>query len=140
MVCNLFALMCSTGGIIVIVIYYNNFTDGTSKILGATFAIGMVVMFFVLLLSAINVIVSLFKDLESLRKNDYISITGKVLRFKRNIEPESGIQINDRPIVLISDTKEEVELIINDKIVVGETYVFNYLKNCKIAEINKNLH
>ena len=37
--------------------------------------------------------------------------------------------------VLIVDTFEEVELIINDKILIGETYRFNYLKNCKIAEV-----
>ena len=61
------------------------------------------------------------------------------MKFKRNREPESGVQINDKPIVLILDTSEEVELIINDKIMIDETYKFNYLKNCKIAEVVKKL-
>ena len=43
------------------------------------------------------------------------------------------------PIVLILDTSEEVELIINDKIMIGEIYKFNYLKNCKIAEVIEKL-
>ena len=63
----------------------------------------------------------------------------KVLKFKKNREPESGVQINDKPIVLVLDTNEEVELIINDKIMIGETYKFNYLKNCKIAEVVEKL-
>ena len=33
------------------------------------------------------------------------------------------------------NTNEKIELIINDNIMVGETYKFNYLKNSKIAEI-----
>lgn len=49
------------------------------------------------------------------------------------------VPFNDNPIVLILDTNKEVELIINDKIMIGETYKFNYLENCKIAEVVEKL-
>lgn len=117
------------------VVNYKEFIENFGKILGIIFLIGIVGLFAVLIIFSIKVIITLLKDAKSLKSNDYVSIVGKVLKFKRNIEPESGVQINDRPIVLILDTGEEVELFINDKIMIGETYKFNYLKNCKIAEV-----
>ena len=117
------------------VVNYKEFIEIFGKILGIIFLIGIVGLFVALIIFSIKVIITLLKDAKSLKSNDYVSIVGKVLKFKRNIEPESGVQINDRPIVLILDTGEEVELFINDKIMIGETYKFNYLKNCKIAEV-----
>ena len=62
------------------------------------------------------------------------------MKFKRNREPKSGVQINDKPILLKLDTGEEIQLIINDKILVGEIYKFNYLKHCKIAEVVEKMN
>ncbi|HIT17552.1 MAG TPA: hypothetical protein IAD04_04165 [Candidatus Caccosoma faecigallinarum] len=135
MICHIFALLCGIGGSIIMVVNYKEFIENFGKILGIIFLIGIVGLFVALIIFSIKVIITLLKDAKSLKSNDYVSIVGKVLKFKRNIEPESGVQINDRPIVLILDTGEEVELFINDKIMIGETYKFNYLKNCKIAEV-----
>ena len=117
------------------VVNYKGFIENVGKILGIIFLIGIVGLFVALIIFSIKVIITFLKDAKSLKSNDYVSIVGKVLKFKRNIEHESGVRINDRPIVLILDTGEEVELFINDKIMIGETYKFNYLKNCKIAEV-----
>ncbi len=84
---------------------------------------------------SIKLIIVMLKDISSLKNKQYVFIVAKVLRFKKNREPESGIQINDRPIILIIDTNEEIELIINDNITVSEIYKFNYLNHCKIAEV-----
>ncbi len=135
MICHIFVLICSIVISVIMTVNYNSFIESIGKVLGIIFLIGVVGLFVVLIVFSIKVIITLLKDLKSLKNNDYISIIGKVLKFKKNIEPESGIQINDKPIVLILDTSEEVELIINDKIMIGETYKFNYLKNCKIAEV-----
>ena len=135
MICHIFVLICSIVISVIMIVNYNSFIESIGKVLGIIFLIGVVGLFVVLIVFSIKVIITLLKDLKSLKNNDYISIIGKVLKFKKNIEPESGIQINDKPIVLILDTSEEVELIINDKIMIGETYKFNYLKNCKIAEV-----
>ncbi len=135
MICHIFVLICSIVISVIMTVNYNSFIESIGKVLGIIFLIGVVGLFVVLIVFSIKVIITLLKDLKSLKNNDYISIIGKVLKFKKNIEPESGIQINDKPIVLILDTGEEVELIINDKIMIGETYKFNYLKNCKIAEV-----
>lgn len=121
------------------IVNYNEFIVNAGKILGIIFLICIVGLFAILIIFSIKVIITLLKDLKSLKNNDYISIIGKVIKFKKNIEPESGVQINDTPIVLILDTNKEVELIINDKIMIGETYKFNYLENCKIAEVVEKL-
>ena len=117
------------------IINYNEFLSSVGKILGVIFLIGIVGLFVILIISSTKVLVTLSKDMKSLKSNDYVSVIGRVLKFKKNREPESGVQINDKPIVLILETSEEVELIINDKIIVGETYKFNYLMNSKIAEV-----
>lgn len=139
MICHVFALLCGIGGSIIMIVNYNEFIVNIGKILGIIFLICIVGLFVVLIIFSMKVIITLLKDLKSLKNNDYISIIGKVLKFKKNKEPELGVQINDKPIVLIIDTSEEVELIINDKIMIGETYRFNYLKNCKIAEVDEKL-
>ena len=135
MICHIFALICSIGGSTLMIINYKGFIESVGNILGIIFLIGIVGLFAILIIFSTKAIVTLLKDIRSLKSNDYVSIIGKVLRFKRNRELESGVQINDKPIVLILDTSEEVVLIVNDKIMVGETYKFNYLKNCKIAEV-----
>ena len=139
MICHIFALLCGIGGSIIMIVNYNEFIVNAGKILGIIFLICIVGLFAILTIFSIKVIITLLKDLKSLKNNDYISIIGKVMKFKKNIEPESGVQINDNPIVLILDTNKEVELIINDKIMIGETYKFNYLENCKIAEVVEKL-
>ena len=135
MICRIFALICSIGASVLMIVNYSSFIESLGKALGIIFLIGVVGGLVFLIISLIKGIMTLLKDLKSLKNNDFISIIGKVLKFKKNIEPESGVQINDIPIVLILDTGEEIELFINDKIMIGETYKFNYLKNCKIAEV-----
>lgn len=139
MICHIFLLICGIIASVIMTINYNSFIESIGKVLGIIFLIGVDGLFVTLIFFSINVILTLLKDFKSLKNNDYISIIGKVLKFKKNIEPESGVQINDKPIVLILDTSEEVELIINDKIMIGEIYKFNYLKNCKIAEVIEKL-
>ena len=135
MICRIFVLICSIGASVLMTVNYSSFIESLGKVLGIIFLIGAVGGIVVLIISLIKGIITLLKDLKSLKNNDFISIIGKVLKFKKNIEPESGVQINNIPIVLILDTGEEIELFINDKIMIGETYKFNYLKNCKIAEV-----
>ena len=139
MICHIFVLICGIVVSAIMVVNYNGFIEGIGQVLGIIFLIGVFCLFAVLITFSIKVIINLLKDLKSIKNNDYISIIGKVLKFKKNREPESGVQINDKPIVLVLDTNEEVELIINDKIMIGETYKFNYLKNCKIAEVVEKL-
>lgn len=139
MVCHIFVLICGIVASAIMTINYNSFIENIGKVLGIIFLIGVDGLFVALIFFSTKIIVILLKDFKLLENNDYVSIIGKVLKFKRNRESESGVQINDKPIVLILDTSEEVELIINDKIMIGETYKFNYLKNCKIAEVVKKL-
>lgn len=134
MIGHIFVLICSIGASVLMTVNYSSFIESLGKVLGIIFLIGVVGGIVVLIISLIKEIITLLKDLKSLKNNDFISIIGKVLKFKKNIEPE-GVQSNNIPIVLILDTGEEIELFINDKIMIGETYKFNYLKNCKIAEV-----
>ena len=139
MICHIFVILCGIVTSVIMNVNYNSFIESVGKVLGIIFLIGVDGLFVVLIVFSIKVIITLLKDLKALKNNDYIFVIGKVLKFKKNREPESCVQINDKPIVLILDTNEEVELIINDKIMIGETYKFNYLKNCKIAEVVEKL-
>ena len=139
MTCHMFALICGIIGSVIMLINYNTFISAVGRALGTIFLIGIVGLFIILVVFSLSVIITLLKDAKSLKNNSYVSISGKVIRFKRNRDPESGIQINDKPIIL-SDTNEEIGLIINDKVVLGEAYKFNYLKNCKIAEIVEKIN
>ncbi|MBQ2876923.1 MAG: hypothetical protein IJE25_07930 [Clostridia bacterium] len=136
MICHIFVIICGIVASVIITVNYNSFIESIGKVSGVIFLVGVVVLLVVMIAFSIRGIITLLKDLKSLKNNDYISIIGKVLKFKKNIEPESGVQINDKPIVLILNTSEEVELIINDKIMIGETYKFNYLRHSKIAEVS----
>ena len=135
MICYIFVLICGIVVSVIMTVNYNSFIENVGKVLGIIFLIGVDGLLVASTISSIESIIALLKDLKSLKNNDYISIVGKVLKFKKNREPELGVQINDHPIVLILDTSEEVELIIDDEIMIGEIYKFNYLKNCKIAEV-----
>ncbi len=139
MVCHAFILIGSIVAIVIMTINYSSFVKDIGKILGIIFLIFVVGLFVFLIIFSIKVILILLKDFKSLKNKNYISMVGKVLKFKTNREPESGVQIDNMPIVLILDTSEEIELVINDKIMIGETYRFNYLKNCKIAEVVEKL-
>ena len=139
MVCHIFVLICCVVASVIMTVNYNNVVEKNGRVLGIIFSFCAVGLFLVLIALSTKVIIVLLKDLKSLRNNDFISIIGRVINFKKNREPESGIQINDKPIVLELSTGFKVELIINDRIVVGETYKFNYLKNCKIAEVVEKL-
>ena len=138
MICHILTLVCGLASSVIILINYGTFISSASKIT-AIFLLLIVGLFVALVAFSVNVMVTLFKDLKSLRNCEYISITGKVLRFKKNREPESGVQINDKPVVLILDTNQEITLIVNDNIMVGKIYQFNYLRNSKIAEVVKKI-
>ena len=135
----MFALICGIIGSVIMLINYNTFISAVGRALGTIFLIGIVGLFIILVVFSLSVIITLLKDAKSLKNNSYVSISGKVSRFKRNRDPESGNQINDKPFIL-SDTNEEIGLIINDKVVLGEAYKFNNLKNCKIAEIVEKIN
>lgn len=139
MICHIFVLLCGIGGSIIMTVNYKSFIESIGKVLGIIFLIGVVGLLVVLIIFSMEVIITLSKDLKSIKNKVYVSIIGKVLKFKKNRDLETGVQINDKPIVLILNTCEEVELIIDDKIMIGETYKFNYLKNCKIAEVVEKL-
>lgn len=139
MICYIFYLICGIVTGVIMTVNYNSFIESIGKVLGIIALIGGDGGLVLLIAGSIQEIITLLKDLYPLKNNNYISIIGKVLKFKKNLEPESGAQINDTPIVLILDTNEEVELIINDKVMIGETYKFNYLKNSKIAEVVEKL-
>jgi hypothetical protein len=117
------------------IVFNKDLINTTGEIFGLIFIIGIVVAFIFLIIFSLKVIIILLKDFKAYKHKNYISITGKVIAFKRNREPESGMQINDKPIIKILNTNEEIVLNINDKILVGETYNFNYLQYSKIAEI-----
>ena len=138
-VCNFITII---GGISVAIFFIfdlNETIESWGRFWGIIFILFITSFCLVCSLSAVKSLSILFKDFNSVKNKNYISIIGKVIKFKKNISLDSGSQVNNEPIVLILDTNEKIELIVNDKIMVGETYKFNYLKNSKIAEIVESI-
>lgn len=135
MICHMFTLICGICGSILIIVFNKDLIDTIGEIFGLIFIIGIIIAFIFLVILSLKVIIILIKDFKGYKNKNYISITGKVIGFKKNREPESGMQINDKPIIKIVNTNEEIVLNINDKILVGEIYNFKYLQYSKIAEI-----
>ena len=132
---DIFLFVCSIVVIVIMLTKYNESIELFGRVIGIIFTIFVVGSGFLLFSFSIYEMVILLKDFKSVKNNDYISIIGKVLKFEKNIDPDLGRQINDKPIVLILDTNEKIKLFINQKVKIGETYRFNYLKNSKIAEV-----
>ena len=133
--CYVFVMIVAIVIGVYIITGYAKLIDNAYDIAGIACCICIVTACGVASIGSIAGMITLLKDIKSLKNNNYISIIGTVLNFEKNIEPESGAQIDNTPTVLISDTNEKVKLRINDKVIVGETYKFNYLKNSKIAEV-----
>ncbi len=127
-------IICVAGGIFLLA-NIKGCMDSFGKVFGLIFAIAIVVAFIIFIICVLKVIVQLIKDYDAVKNDKAISIVGEVLGFKKNRDPESGTQINDMSIILIIDTEEEITLKINDRITVGETYKFKYLKYSKLAEV-----
>ena len=112
--------------------------DQGNSTLGLLFEIVVITALAVLLIISIKTIVLLLKDFDNYRKKKYITVEGQVIGFKKNRDPESGLQMNNTPIINVVDTNERVVLNINDSVCIGKTYVFHYLKYSKIAEVEKD--
>ncbi len=132
---HIIGLVCGILGAVIMLIYSDEFINYGGEIFGSAFVIVIVSSFLLLVIFSIKALITLVKDFKSLINNESVSISGKIIKFKKNRDPESGAQINDQPMVLVLDSNEIISLNINEKVVVGGTYKFNYLKNCMIAEV-----
>ncbi len=137
--CNIFTLLCGVTGDVVLPIFTKDFIEMIGKVLGIVCVVCIVLAFTALIIFSLISLIKLLKDYRAVKHNDFVTIVGKVIRFAKNKNTDSGAQINDKPVVMITDTNEEIVLNVNDKITVGESYRFNYLKHCKIAEIVEKL-
>ena len=111
---------------------------------GFTWWIVGVVAFFILFVAicvnSIKDIMVLLEDRNAVKQKEFVTIVGKVVGFKENRMPDSGIQINNIPIILTSDTNEKIELdIYEENVKIGETYKFQFLENSKIGEVVEHI-
>lgn len=83
MICNIFVLICGIVASVMMTVNYNSFIERIGKVSGIILLIFIVGLFVVLIVFSIKAIISLLKDLNSLKNKDYISIIGKVLKFKK---------------------------------------------------------
>lgn len=81
-------------------------------------------------------LISYFKDFHRVRRNIYDEITGTVIRYKRNQDPESGQQINTRPTICAINSNKEIEICVTEGMTqLNETYTFIYLKHTRIGVV-----
>lgn len=105
------------------------------KTLAICAIIGVLLLLFSGTVSAVKQTVILFKDYKDVVHNNYITVTATDVRFAKNINPDTGIQMNNKPVIRDIQSNEEITVFTNDEIDIGETYKFNYIKNCKLAEV-----
>ena len=91
MICHIFALICGIVAGVIMAVNYNSFIESIENVLVIIFLIGVAGLFVVLIAFSIKVIITLLKDLKSLQNKDYISIIGKVLKFKKNRKMSSTL-------------------------------------------------
>ena len=63
----------------------------------------------------------ILKDMKAIKNDNDISIEGKVIKLVKNIDLETGRQSNNKPIVEIVGTNDQVQLFIMEKVKRGET-------------------
>ena len=96
MMCHIFALVCSIVSSIVMIVYSNEIVNNASKILGIVFITIIVTVFMIITVFSLKMIITLLKDFKSLKANRFISIVGKVVRFKKtgSLNPEFKLMTN----------------------------------------------
>ena len=129
---NIFLLICGFGCLAVLLAFPDRVESKVSRVI---FCAGMIIAFVVFIFLGIKSLANLLKDLKSVKNNHFISVVGKVIGYKKNIDGETGKQINTYPIVKILDTEETIVLYTVDQPKVGYIYEFRYLEHSKIAEI-----
>jgi len=78
-----------------------------------------------------------YRDYVFLKSNDPICVTGKVTGYSRATSSDDLTVTRSWPIILCEETKTHISLnVINseDKLDIGQVYVFLYLPNTRIAE------
>lgn len=136
---NIFSLICAIIAGVLLVVYSNEFVKSVGVFWGFVLISIVIIAIAIFIVMSYKKIFVLLKDREDLKDKKYISITAKVVGFKKNRDVESGVQINNNPIVTSLETNEKIMLIINDNLLIDEICEFHYLKNSKIAEISKRI-
>ena len=84
--------------------------------------------------------VKYFRDFKSIKQRKYERVTGIITRIdNRRRFMDAPEDFVGRPVTQIIDTEENIDLLIREKFEVGEIYEFMYLKNTKIAVIEKHV-
>jgi len=136
---HIFAFLSGLFGIILLIINSKEFIFSFDKVFGIILYILIICAFILIILFSIITLLPIIKDFKCIKEKKYLTINGMAVGFKENRNPESGIQINNLPIILIENVNEKIILCINQEVYIGERYQFKYLKNSKIGEVIKKL-
>ena len=143
LVCHVFMLLCGILGCVFMIVYVKRFFMQGKPVFVIVFCISILILFLLLIALSLKTLTILAKDHKFLIDKEFLTVSGKVIGFARNRDPESGAQINDCPIIRVLDgldiesADSQIVLHINDKVLIGETYVFRYLKYSKLAEVSQ---
>ncbi len=94
----------------------------------------LIVAALVTIVTSVKELIILRKDYGTYKNGNYLEIKGRVIGFKENRDPDSGVQINCMPIIQIDDNSE-ICLIVDTYLDLNGTYRFKYLKHSRLAEI-----
>lgn len=115
--------------LILLIVYRNEFLINIISYL-------LIAIFSIAELGFLYTLIPYFKDLKSVRNNTFEELTGTVIRYKRNQDPESGQQINTCAIICAINCSKEIEIRVTEGMTQrNEIYTFIYLKHTKIGAV-----
>ncbi len=129
---NLFGYLITIVLIVFLCCYWNSLLD-QGTLIGVICIVIIAVSALILLYSCIKNSIPLIKDWNDFRNDHFSIIEGVVVGFEKNREPESGIQIDDTPIIETAK-KQHISLNVGSFLEKGKYYTFYYYKNSRIAK------
>lgn len=135
---NIFFGIILLFGFIIIIIIRDSLINIWNQIFGYILFCGIHLILLVAIIFESLRIIKFIKDYPSLKNEKYEIIIGKVMGFRRNEDADSGVQINNFPIIENQENNEIIVLKTNEILKINEIYNFKYLKNTKIAALKNN--
>ncbi|MDD4000038.1 MAG: hypothetical protein PHX62_03995 [Bacilli bacterium] len=122
-------------GIILVIVNKNSISIGANELFNYILIYGLIILCSIGTLIFLRELIKYSKDFKAVKNGQFEEVTGTIIKFAKNQDPDSGRQINCIPIIKISNSDETIRLKINYFTKIGETYTFIYLKHTKMGAI-----
>ncbi len=121
-----------TGGIIACAVNESSISTTSSLLF-----YGLIIVFSLAELFCIYDFAKYCRDFKAAKNLQFEELSGTVIKFAKNQDASTGVQINSIPIIQVVGSNEMIKLRINGFLKIGETYNFIYLKYTKMGAVKE---